>query len=480
MSTPMSVAARLLARLLSPAPASLVAAGAVTLAPAIVVEARASEEWQFAGWSDSVWDGAMFMGGSTPVTARDLKMYAEVLGLDEIQMDIMRDAYAELDRSYNREWTLFAEARSDQQHKFRPEGNWADMQKEMMEVKATFDQKVERLEEQFIADLRLVLTPGQLEKWAALEREQRRAKTLAKYASYSDEKVDLVACVQALELSDGERAALEPILGEYRVQIDSALAARNRKAETLGAEYTKTQQMQMDLQNEQDPTLMQEGWQEVNRRQEELVPMGLELRRLCARVRDINVQFRDRLEREIPSHQMEAFEKVARPKDANPFMFGGYSRVDQMFRMLENMDTMMSGMQMQVEAFGEANSEEMGAYLRRMQRVQPLSEAQEQQVASIKADWESRRQAIRDRYSRNTGDQSEPDFIQLPTPKGTLMLRRVVEGDDGEIMYGGFGMYGAGSDDPEMQREQSELDQKTVERLRQVLTIEQRGLFAMM
>ncbi|XHC25456.1 hypothetical protein ABWH91_14705 [Phycisphaerales bacterium ac7] len=151
-----------------------------------------------------------------------------------------------------------------------------------------------------------------------------------------------------------------------------------------------------------------------------------------------------------------------------------------MFRMLENMDTMMSGMQMQVEAFGEADSEEMGAYLRRMQRVQPLSESQKQEIASIKADWEARRSAIRDRYSRSTGDQTEPDFIQLPTPKGTLMLRRVFEGDDGEIMYGGFGMYGGGSDDPEMQREQSELDQKTVERLRQVLTIEQRGLFAMM
>ena len=32
----------------------------------------------------------------------------------------------------------------------------------------------------------------------------------------------------------------------------------------------------------------------------------------------------------------------------------------------------------------------------------------------------------------------------------------------------------------QMQREQAELDQKTVERLRAVLTIEQRGLFAMM
>ncbi len=481
MSTPMSVAARLLARLLNPVPASLVAGGAVTLAPAIVVEAHANEDWQFAGWSDDAFGGAMFFGGTSPVTARDLKMYAEVLGLDEIQMDIMQDAYAELDRAYNREWTVFAEARSDQQHAYRPEGDWSDIQKGMTEVKGEFDRKVERLEEQFIADLRLVLTPDQLEKWSALEREQRRAKTLAKYASYSDEKVDLVACVQALELSEGERAALEPILNEYRMQIDAALAARNRKAEDLGTQYAETQQMQMDLQKEQDPMLMQEGWQEVSRRQEELVPMGLELRKLCGRVRDINVQFRDRLEREIPAHQMEAFEKVAKPKDSNPFMGGDYSRVRMMFQMLENMETMLAGAQMQVEAFGGGDSEEMGAYLRRMQRVQPLTDAQKQEIAQIKADWEAKRDSIRNRYSRSTGEQNEPGFIQLPTPKGTLMLRRVVEGEEGTTMYGGFGMFGGGgSDDPEMQREQSELDQQTVERLRDVLTIEQRGLVAMM
>ena len=423
----------------------------------------------------------MFMGGTPPVTARDLKMYAEVLGLDEIQMEIMQDAYAELDRAYNREWTIFAEERSDQQHAYRPDGGWADMQQNMTEVKERFDKKADRLEEQFIADLRLVLTPGQLEQWTALEREQRRAKTLAKYASYSEEKIDLVACIQALELTDAERAAIEPILAEYRVQIDSALAARNRKAELVGTEYTEVQQMQMDLQNEQDPMAMQAGWEEFSRRQEELVPMGLELRKLCGRVRDVNIQFRERVEREIPSHQMEAFEKVARPQDGNMFMFGGYSRVGQMFRMLENMDTMIAGVQMQVEAFGGDDSEQMGAHLRRMQREQPLSETQDEQVALIKADWEASRSSIRSRYSRNTGDQDEPGFIQLPTPNGTLMLRRVTEGDDGQIMYGGFGMYGAGgSDDPEMQREQSELDQQTVERLRAVLTLEQRGLFAMM
>ncbi len=478
MSTPMSVAARLLGRLLNPAPA-LIVAGSMTVAPAIVVEASASDEWQFAGWSDGVWNVEMFMGGSPPVSARDLRMYAEVLALDEMQMEIMQDAFAELDDAYNRQWTLFAEKRSDEQHKPQPDGDWTDMQKRMTEVKAEFDQKVERLEEQFIADLRLVLSPEQLDRWAALEREQRRAKTLSKYASYSDEKIDLVACVQALELSPGERAALEPLLEEYRTQIDAALTARNRRAELLGEEYTKTQQMQMDLSKESDPMAMQQGWEEFSRRQQELVPMGLELRKLCGRVRDVNVQFRKRLAEKMPSHQLEQFNEISAPKESTGFMFGGSSRAEMMFQMLENLDTMIAGAQMQMQAFGVGDAEVMGSYVRRMQRVQPLSEAQLAEVQQIKADYEDRKAAIRSRYTRSSADQNEPDFIQLPTPQGTLMLSRVREDGNGGIMYGGFGM-GGGSDDPEMQREMSELDQSTINRLRAILTMEQRGLLAMM
>ncbi|MFI4854137.1 MAG: hypothetical protein ACIAQF_04045 [Phycisphaerales bacterium JB065] len=446
--------------------------------PFATASAAASEEWEFSGWQDGLWDTTMLMGGAPPVTARDLKMYGEVLGLDEMQMEIMQDAYTEFETAYHREWTLFSEKRSDEQHAHRPDGDWSDMQKRMMEVKAEFDKTVDRLEERFIADLRLVLSAEQLDRWSLLEREQRRAKTLAKYASYSDEKVDLVACVQALELSAGERAALEPVLEEYRTQMDAALAARNRKAEAVGVEYAKTQEMQMDLQKETDPMVIQERWQEFSRRQEEIVPMGLELRKLCGRVRDVNVQFRKRLSQEVPSHQLAQFEKIATAKKSNGFVFGGSSRAHMMFKMLENLDTMVAGAQMQMEAFGGDDLEAMGSYMRRIQRVQPLSDAQLAEVERIRAEFEDRQASIRSRYSKGSADQNEPGFIQLPTPQGTLMLRRITEGGEGDIMFTGFGM-GSGSDDPEMQREMSELDQRTIDRLRAILTIEQRGLMAM-
>jgi hypothetical protein len=476
----MSFAARMLGRLLMPASATVPAlalAGGVCLAPALVVEAHASDEWQYSGWSDNTFDGAMFMGGTPPVTSRDLRLFGEVLGLDDMQMEIMRDAYEDLDRTYNREWTLFAERRSDEQHAVRAGGGWAEMQKRFLELKRDFDARVDRLEEQFTADLRLVLTPQQLDRWAALEREQRRTRTLAKYASYDEEKIDIVASVQAMELDDSLRAQLEPVLEEYRVQMDAALGARNRKAEQVGEEFTKVQQLEMDLQSETDPMVMQEGWQRMQQQREQLVPAGLELRRHSARVRDINIRYRDRVEQMLPPDKIDAFREITMPKPSSGMMFSGFSRVRMMLGMLENLDTMVAGAQMQMEMWGEAEGDELGAYLRRIRQVQPLSEDQSAEIEQIRAEWEAQSAAIRSRYAKGDSDPGEPDYISLPTPSGTLMLTRV-SANDGFMGFPGQEI--EDSDAHARQKEQSELDQRIIDRIRSILTIEQRGLFAMM
>lgn len=480
MTTPLKAAAGLLGRLFAPTCSSaLVATAALTLPPAQV--AHASDEWQFAGWSESMWDNWGMMGATAapPITARDLRLYAEVLALDEMQLEIMQDAYEDFERTFMRESTLYSEVRSDAQHAHNPGGDWTHMQKRFADIKADFDQKIDRMEEQFISDLRLVLRQDQIDRWQRLEREQRRAKTLAKYGSYPEEKIDLVASVHALNLSAAERQSLEALLEDYRVQIDSVLVSRNRRAEQLGKQYLEFQKFQTQMQTMDDPMQMQTMYERYSELQQGLVPSGLELRRACARVREVNNQFRTRIEEALPAHALDEFRKVVTPRsDDDPYAFMGYSRVSMMLRLLENLEVMLQAGEMQVDMWSEGDSEQIARYYRIMRSVQPLTEHQRSQIAALKDEWEQASASIRARYAKPTRNESEPDYIRLPTPEGTLMLARASA--DGAMM--GFPGRGGepNSDDERRQKEQSELDQRIIDRIRAMLTMEQRALFAMM
>jgi len=490
MSSPLGFAARLLGRMFGSAPCALVACGAGVMAPtAIVVQEASAQEWQFAGWSDSSSSfGFGFMGGSTPapITARDLRMYAQVLGLDEMQMEIMQDAFIDFDRAYTRESVLLYEARSDAQHAHNDSGGWEKVQERLRDLSNAFDEKVQRMEEQFIGDLRLVLDARQLEKWSLLEREQRRVKTLAKYASYPEERIDLVACVQALELSEQLKRELEPVLEEYRDRMDSVLVSRNRRADQVGKQAAEANSQQIDWSNinYEDPMAVEAAYEQHNQRRARLVPLGLELRQACARVREVNLQFRTRIEEMLPPDQLEEFRKVAKPKsDGGMFDFSNYSRARMMISMLENLEMMVSAVQMQTEMWGESDSEEMAIYLRRMREVQPLTESQREQIAQIKADWEAGSDSIKRRHasqgSRSSQSDGDTNYIQLHTPQGTLSLMRHTD-DGSSISYSGGWRGQQGEVNEDQQREQAELDQRIVDRLRAILTIEQRALMSMM
>ncbi len=448
-----------------------------------------AQEWQFAGWSDNSGSfGFGYMGSSSPapITARDLRLYADVLGLDEMQMEIMRDAFVDFDRAFNRESVLLSEARSDAQHAHNDSGGWEKVQERMRNLSSAFDEKVQRMEEQFIGDLRLVLDARQLEKWSLLEREQRRVKTLAEYASYPEERVDLVASVHTLELSEQLKQQLEPVLEEYRDRMDSVLVSRNRRAEQVGKQAAEANSHQIDWSsiNHEDPMAVEAAYEQHNQRRAQLVPLGLELRQACARVREVNRQFQTRIEDMLPPELLEEFRKVTKPKsDGGIFDFANYSRARMMLGMLENLELMVSSVQMQAEMWGESESDEMALYLRRMREVQPLTGSQREQIAQIKADWEAATDSIKRRHSaagtRPDHTEGEPNYIQLSTPQGTLSLMRQTENEAAMPYYGRWGAQ-AGEVNEEQQREQSELDQRIVDRIRAILTIEQRALMSMM
>lgn len=462
MSTPMSVAARLLARLLNPVPASLVAAGAVTLAPAIVVEARANDDWQFSGFHGSAMHSFPHHTQYTapPISRADLRLFAQVLDLDETQQEILADAYAEFLNAYNREWTLHAEARSDAEASPEGSGDWDWVRNRQAELRSEYEAAMDRLEQAFAADLRLLLTAGQLERWSDFERERRRLKTLESYASHPEERLDLVRIVQSLDLDDEAERSLAPLLEEYRVQIDAALVARNAKARSLGEELQQLQDRQEEVRNARDPVGMGEAWAQIREQQKELVPAVLELDELCSRVRDINISFRARIEEGLPAGSVETFRELTMSTDRNPL--DGMFRADRMLTWLDRIASSPG-------TFSRFNMSGVDV------AVTPLSEEQTQQIEGIRADFEAGREALYARYLPRGWSKAERYHITLSTPQGQVSLsRRIDHGSQGGVsrIVNGVPI----SD--ELQTAVSELDQRTVDQIRRVLTIDQRQMIA--
>jgi len=456
MSSPLGIAARVLGRLLNPAPALFIAAS-VSLAPTIVAEATARDEWEFGGFHN--FSHHMSMNDTQlAISNRDLRLFAEVLELDEIQQEIMGDVYAEFVKTYNREWTLNAERQSDARVRREADRVVGWHMSGFPELEAEFDAAKERLETEFFSDVRLLLTSEQSERWPLLEREHRRLKTLSAYASFADERIDLVVSVRSIDLDEASIESLRPLLDEYRLQIDAALVPRNNKARSLGEGLQALQSKEDDARNMQNPMEMHEVWAKIREEQQELVPLALELHGLCSRLRDINRHYQARIEERLPPDAADAFRDRTTTSERNPL--DGMFRASRMLTMLEMMaentgsfrNHMMSGMNLEVPA---------------------LTDEQMREIELVREDFEARRSTLFARYLPNGWTEAESASISLSTPHGQLSLTRRVQSSsqDNISRY----INGVPISD-ELQSGMNELDQDIVDRLRQILTIEQRQM----
>jgi len=96
---------------------------------------------------------------------------------------------------------------------------------EVQEIQDTWRDRRERLDEEFLQELRLILTAEQEQRWAVVERELRRMEEMAR-GRMSGEGVDVIGLVDAagVDVADGSEAA--KVLERYARSIDGALRAR--------------------------------------------------------------------------------------------------------------------------------------------------------------------------------------------------------------------------------------------------------------
>lgn len=444
--------------------------------PGPSASATSSDEWVYAGFRDRMFSSRGVMGATLapPIRGRDVRLFAEMLDLDAGQKEILRGAYEEFAREFLREAVLYEEARSDLDRDPESDGDWGEWYWRSRSMYEDLQRKSAAMEERLLADVRLMLRPEQMALWDRLEREQRRAKTLVRFASYPEEGFDLASCVLALELNESERERIEPLLEEYRMRIDAPLVARNRQAERVMQVWADWMEHRAKSHGRDDEATRLESAKHREALAVNTVREGLALRRACARVRDVNVEFKAQLEEELPQRVLEEFRELTMP-ETTPVerSFEHFARSEEMLKALENFDFARRRTEIDVIDWGGLDAERAEMMLRAVRTAPPLSEDQLERIEVIRADWKRRSEAIYAKYADPPAPDGEPDLIELPTPGGTLHLMRAE-------VAAGSSMYVTEDKDHPGWKELSRLDQEIVDRLRGVLTIEQRALFATM
>ncbi|MFM1822335.1 MAG: hypothetical protein RI967_601 [Planctomycetota bacterium] len=196
--------------------AALAVGGALTVAP--VAEA------QFGGRSGMA---TMFIPDFYP---RDLPVFVDALQLEEWQRPIMEALLEDYVTEFN---TAADGVRLNMGNlKDVAPGTSGDAVVEMItKPLVAWTAEKRKLHDDFLTGVRSQLSELQLELWPRLERSLRREKSLPN-GELSGESINLLLVCREADVSPVEMDAIRPILDEYEVKLDEALAARDGELES--------------------------------------------------------------------------------------------------------------------------------------------------------------------------------------------------------------------------------------------------------
>ncbi len=157
--------------------------------------------------------------------SRDLVVFSEVLELDESQRLIVDSLFTDHQEA-------FQLGLQNMRHRFdemRDELSGRDVKRIMTLVFVPFNEwrgEKEILRQEFMENVKVVLTDDQLELWPSLERRLLREKSLSK-GRIAGERINLLHVVRDLRLDRPMLEGLQPLLLTYELDLDQALRRRN-------------------------------------------------------------------------------------------------------------------------------------------------------------------------------------------------------------------------------------------------------------
>ena len=413
---------------------------------------------------------------SKPATSRCTPRHS-----DPDQFDLANELYANYAAELRNMATRMMEKRADMQAASQASQDWQNVQEAFSKASLEQDEHERELTSQLFADLRLIITPEQETAWADIERTRRRRETLARFSIYPRERIDLIAVVQGLDMPESFRASLADALHTYEQELDIALTARNTKGAAAARQAKEVADLQMKAwtpARDQDPQAVMDAQERVQQMSQELIPVALDLRDASARVRDVNDRHIRELANRFPQKIRDTFEaqvaKVA-GKSENNVPFSDFSRAKMAIQTLEQLESMKPMMEMQAQMFGESDmAAEMQPYLDRLKTVPPLSQTQRDQLAQIKTDLDAELESAQRRHGGSSASQDEPTSFNIRLDGAMMSLARNDSDNSSMNMWGGS----QDAKQIEQLKERADINQRAIDRIRAILSIEQRSVIA--
>ena len=176
---------------------------------------------------------------------RDLPLFVESLQLEEWQRPIVEA----LLQNYQVKFTLGVDSvREQMQSMTNKIATTRDDQVMKMILEPLNEWNYRRAEyrEEFLTNIKAQLSPDQIARWPHFERTLRREKSLPK-GELMGESIDLFLVSRNMRMPYEIQESLDPILMEYEVSLDIALANRDRRILSL-QDQIKDAMSEMDFE----------------------------------------------------------------------------------------------------------------------------------------------------------------------------------------------------------------------------------------
>ncbi len=167
-------------------------------------------------------------------SSRDIQLAVEALKLDETQKLIVETLFQDYQGAFRDSQVGFSQRITDMGDKLQGMDR-AELLQVVFGALGNWQQQNEQLSEQFIQDVRRLLSEDQEELWPSFEHKMYRRKYL-KNGRLSGERLDLFVVMTELDLAETEVQEIQPLLDAYEVELDGALHRREQQSKSSQAD----------------------------------------------------------------------------------------------------------------------------------------------------------------------------------------------------------------------------------------------------
>lgn len=162
---------------------------------------------------------------------RDMPLFVEHLRLEDWQRPIVEMLLQDYSQSFEAGIELVKNEMRDAQAvmgRAQPD----DVMKIILEPISRWDVERRGLRDEFLLNVKAQLSGDQIARWPRFERTLRREKELPK-GELHGESVDLYSMFRSLRLPYEIEEAVDPLLAQYELELDTALEARRVRIDSL-------------------------------------------------------------------------------------------------------------------------------------------------------------------------------------------------------------------------------------------------------